>query len=268
MAMKNMLLCALMAMFWLGMSHPGVQASGVTLYVRNKEFKEQVVFDHNVLYAPVEPLLKAMKCAWVQSGDTVRVTILEGAGENLQPLTGEHLSFSYQDQTFAPPLQRKSGRLFVAVPDMAKGLHAVYQYDKDTGIADVFIPKAITPETQPQVYAPDAAPGQDECGIEILNQGITPMDLEVYAISAEGKIAGEPLKRIAGITNGPSKTLRLPAGSYSITYGSVTSYSTEKVHLNASEHWVFYTVDQPAQYSPYEGGLVQPYMKWFRRLQP
>ena len=123
-------------------SSPISAAEQVTLYVRNKEFRGKTMLIKGALYAPLEPLLKAMKCSWNQSENLVEL-VWEVRKENT-PLSGDNFNFVYREKQFQPPLLMKDGVLFVSVPEMARGINMAFQYNKDTGIADVFISLPLT----------------------------------------------------------------------------------------------------------------------------
>jgi|GEM_PF-5539021 len=159
--MKKLVILALMASLLMVYCPRAAHASKVTLFVHNREFTDPTLFVKDVLYAPLESLLKAMRCGWTQTGDKVEITPV--AASPLPPLTGEKLTFSSHGKTFTPTLINKGGVLYVSVPEMAEGLQARFDLNKETGIADVIRPRILTAEEIRQEQKP-AVPAKSDAG--------------------------------------------------------------------------------------------------------
>ncbi|MFH0803136.1 MAG: hypothetical protein V2A78_12240 [bacterium] len=159
--MKKLIILALMASLLTVYCPRDAQASKVTLFVHNREFTDPTIFVKDVLYAPLESLLKAMRCGWTQTGTQIEITA--AAASPLLPITGEMLTFSFKGKAFAPTLLTKSGTLYVSVPEMAEGLQARFDLNKESGIADVIRPRILTAEEIRQEMKP-AGPAKGEAG--------------------------------------------------------------------------------------------------------
>lgn len=142
--MKKLAILALMATLLMAYCPPVSCASQVTLFVHNREFTDPTLYVKGVLYAQIEPLLKAMKFGWSQTGE--KVEIMPAVATPLPHLTGDRLIFSFQEKTFTPTMIGKGGILYVSVPEMAEGLQAKFELNKETGIADVIRPRILTAE--------------------------------------------------------------------------------------------------------------------------
>lgn len=142
--MKKLSILILAAAMFLCLCPPASRAAEITLFVHNREFTDQTCFVKDVLYAPLESLLKAMKYGWTQTGNTVELKPADSSSPSA--LTGEKLTFSFKGKIFSPAVISKGGILFVSVPEMAQGLEAQFELNRDTGIADVIRPRVMTPE--------------------------------------------------------------------------------------------------------------------------
>ncbi len=165
-------------------------ASGINLYVHNQEFEDKVAVVKGVPYASAESLLKALRSTWCQSGTIVEVKPAIGQGEPAPALVGDTLSFRYGDASFSPAMFRRNGVLYVSVPDIAKGFQLKYEFNPDTGIADLVrprIPTAAEIQEAAASPAPSATPGAGSAGEE--EEKESPLELKVEAM-AERDMSG------------------------------------------------------------------------------
>jgi len=111
-------------------------AQGYQIYVRNQPFMADNYKVNGIIYAKLEPFLKALGFGWKESSGRINLYYLTN-GLKSPDFSSDTLNFYWNNKPVNLKVISKNQKLFIPLKDTALKLNAVYLSNNETGIIDV-----------------------------------------------------------------------------------------------------------------------------------